>query len=172
MTFRLQSIAVSIFLVFCLSDSMGADRTHPRLMADPAEIDTAKKWIREYPWYRNIFEEHRKEIDQFIAHGPIYVSPIKQTYQYQMYTCPKHLVELTFEVYKPFEHRCPKDSTEVYKGGKYDMAWAGWYNRVLASDLVWMGLLYNTYGDEKYAAAGKEILMKFADLYLKYPTGN
>ena len=141
-------------------------------MADKAEIDTAKKWIKTYPWYRSTFEEHKNEIDRFIAHGPIYVSPLKQTYQYQMYTCPKHLVELMYEVYKPFEHRCPKDTTEVYRDGKYDMAWAGWYNRILASHLVWMGLLYNTHGDEKYAAAGKDILMKFADLYLKYPTEN
>jgi hypothetical protein len=141
-------------------------------MADQAEIDTAKKWIKTYPWYRNTFDEHKMEIDRFIAHGPIYVSPIKQTYQYQMYTCPKHLVELMYEVYKPFEHRCPKDTTEVYKDGKYDMAWAGWYNRILASHLVWMGLLYDIYGDEKYSLSGKEILMQFADLYLKYPTEN
>jgi len=155
-----------------LSVLFAAERTHPRLMADQAEIDTAKQWIKTYPWYQNTFEEHKNEIDRFIAHGPIYVSPIKQTYQYQMYTCPKHLAELMYEVYRPFEHRCPKDTTEVYKGGKYDMAWAGWYNRILASHLVWMGLLYNTHGDEKYAIAGKEILLKFADLYLKYPTEN
>jgi len=52
------------------------------------------------------------------------------------------------------------------------MAWAGWYNRLLANHLVWMGLLYNAYGDEKYAAAGKEILMGFAHNYLAYPTDN
>jgi len=164
-----------VFLLACsLSPLLWAATggAHPRLMADQAEIDTAKQWIKTYPWYRKTFEEHKREIDRFIAHGPIYVSPIKQTYQYQMYTCPKHLVELMYEVFKPFDHRCPKDTTESYSGGKYDMAWAGWYNRILASHLVWMGLLYNTHGDEKYAVAGKEILMKFADLYLKYPTEN
>lgn len=145
---------------------------HPRLMADQADIDRARAWIKAYPWYRQIFDEHKKEIDRFIAHGPVYVSPLKQTYQYQMYTCPKHGVELVYDEFKPFEHRCPVDTGEVYRGGKYDMAWAGWYNRLLANHLVWMGLLYSTGGEEKYAAAGKEILMKFADLYLKYPTEN
>ena len=52
------------------------------------------------------------------------------------------------------------------------MAWAGWYNRLLASHAVWMGLLYNVYGGDQYAEAGKTILMKFADLYLKWPTEN
>jgi hypothetical protein len=141
-------------------------------MADQAELDTARQWIKQYPWYRVLFEEHKKEIDAFIAHGDIYVSPLKQTYVWDMYTCPKHRVELLYDEFKPFEHRCPADTMEVYRGGKFDMAWAGWYNRLLASRVVWMGLLYNVYGGKQYAEAGKSILMKFADLYLKYPTEN
>jgi hypothetical protein len=89
-----------------------------------------------------------------------------------MYTCPRHGVELMYEEFKPFEHRCPKDTMEIFRGGKYDMAWAGWYNRLLANHLVWMGLLYATYGEVKYAAAGKEILLGFAHRYLAYPTDN
>ncbi len=141
-------------------------------MASPAEIDTARRWVQTYPWYRSMFEAHKKEIDAFIAHGPIAVSPLKQTYVWDMYLCPKHRVELRYELYAPFTHRCPVDTTEVYSGGKYDMAWAGWYNRLLASNLVWMGLLYNVYGDAQYAEAGKSILMQFADLYLTLPTNN
>ena len=120
----------------------------------------------------SLIESHKREIDRFIAHGPIYVSPLKQTYEYQMYTCPKHGVELLFEEFRPFEHRCAVDTTEVYKGAKYDMAWAGWYNRRLASHLVWMGTLHQLYGDTLYASAGRDILMKFADLYLQLPTEN
>ena len=170
MKFRLCSVALMLILVSSASFSQGL--THPRLMADQAEIDTAKHWITRYPWYRNLFEEHKREIDAFIAHGPIYVSPLKQTYVYDMYTCPKHHVELMYEEFRPFEHRCPVDTTEIYRGGKYDMAWAGWYNRLLASHLVWMGLLYNVYGGDQYAEAGKTILTKFAELYLRYPTEN
>ncbi|MGB6650378.1 MAG: sugar-binding protein [Bacteroidota bacterium] len=172
MTSRLQSIVLTLFVVAFLTPAEAGERAHPRLMADQSEIDIAREWIKKYPWYRNIFEEHRREIDGFIAHGPVYVSPLKQTYQYQMYTCPVHDVGLMFEQFKPFEHRCPSDTNEIYSGSKYDVAWAGWYNRVLASHLVWMGLLYNVYGDEQYAEAGREILMRFADLYLEYPTTN
>ena len=164
-----------MFLLLCapgLLPLFAQERSHPRLMADEADLDTARQWIQQYPWYRNLFEEHKKEIDEFIAHGPVYVSPLKQTYVWDMYTCPKHRADLIYEQFKPFEHRCPKDTTEVFKGGKFDMAWAGWYNRVLASHLVWMGLLYNVYGGDQYAEAGKSILMQFADLYLKYPTEN
>ena len=100
------------------------------------------------------------------------MSPLKQTYQYQMYTCPKHIVELIFDEFKPFEHRCPLDSTELYTGPKFNMAWAGWYNRRLASHLVWMGLLYNFYNDDTYAAAGREILMHSPTFILPIPTDN
>jgi hypothetical protein len=172
MTVRRSLIAASLLILTLAVCTSPAQRTHPRLMADQAEIDTAKSWIRAHAWYRQLFAEHRQEIDSFIAHGPLYVSPTKQTYEYQMYICPKHRVELLFDEFKPFAHQCPKDTQEVYAGGKYDMAWAGWYNRVLANRLVWMGLLYGVDGDERYARAGREILMKFAGLYLKYPTGN
>jgi hypothetical protein len=146
--------------------------THPRLMADPSEIVRAKRWMDQYPWYKAIFDANKATVDRFIQHGPIFVSPIKQTYQYQPYSCPKHNVELLYEEFRPHEHRCPVDTTEIYSGGKYDASWAGWYNRRLASHLVWMGLLWQTTGDEKYAEAGKEILLKFANLYLQYPTDN
>ncbi len=152
--------------------STAQEVSHPRLMTDRAGIDTARNWIKSYPWYRNIVAQHRADIDRFIARRPVYVSPLKQTYVYQMYTCPRHGVELLFEEFRPFGHRCPSDTSEVYSGGKYDMAWAGWYNRLLGTDLVWMGILYNVYGDEKYAEAGREILMKFSDLYLSYTTDN
>jgi hypothetical protein len=152
--------------------SRAGELSHPRLMTDRAGIDSARKWINADPWYRDIFEQHRADVDRFIARRPVYVSPLKQTYVFEMYTCPKHGVELMFEEFKPFEHRCPVDTTEFYAGGKYDMAWAGWYNRLLGTELVWMGLLYNIYGEEKYADAGREILMRFADLYLRYSTEN
>ena len=174
-----RSVIISILLSASLMAEFGVPQfsgaqelSHPRLMTDAAGIDTARAWIKAYPWYGDIFALHRADVERFIARRPIYVSPLKQTYVFEMYTCPKHHVELMFEEFRPFEHRCPADTTEFYRGGKYDMAWAGWYNRVLATELVWMGLLYNVYGDEKYAEAGREILMKFSELYLSYPTDN
>lgn len=149
-----------------------AQRSHPRLIADSVEIKKAKGWLKEFAWYRNIIEAHKRDIDRFIQRRPIFVSPVKQTYQYKMYSCPKHDVELLYEENRPYEHRCRKDTTESYSGGKYDASWAGWYNRLLATRLVRMGILYNLYEDTRYADAGREILMQFADLYLKYPTTN
>jgi hypothetical protein len=148
------------------------ERSHPRLMADSSDIERAKEWVKEYSWYRNLFDQHKEEIDRFLEHKPIFVSPVKQTYQYKMYTCPKHDVELLYEEFRPYEHHCPVDTSEVHREDKYNSAWAGWYNRRLADHLVWMGILYQVYGDERYAEEGREILLKFADLYLKYPTEN
>ena len=172
MQLSLRFLLLMVLCGACLSRSFPQERAHPLLMATQSELDTAKRWVKEYPWYRNLFEEHKKEIDAFIAHGPIYVSPLKQVYVWDMYTCPRHHAELMYELFKPFEHRCPVDTTEIYRGGKFDMAWAGWYNRLLASYLVWMGVLHNVYGGDQYAEAGKSILTQFADLYLKFPTTN
>jgi hypothetical protein len=125
----------------------GQERSHPRLLTDSSGIDSAKAWVARYPWYRAIVEEHRAEIDRFIDHGPVYVSPLKQTYVFQMYTCPKHGVELIYDEFSPFRHRCPVDTNEVYSGGKYDMAWAGWYNRLLGTDpdsgMGWKGYFFS-----------------------------
>ncbi len=170
---RFLLVSALLFAASCASSPAPAQvESHPRLLTDAAGIDSAKKWIKEYPWYGAIVREHKREIDAFIAHGPVYVSPIKQSYVYRMYTCPNHGVELLYDQFSPFAHRCPADTNEIYTGGKYDMAWAGWYNRLLGTNLVWMGILYNIYGDEKYAVAGRAILTNFADLYLSYTTDN
>jgi hypothetical protein len=145
---------------------------HPNLITNFEELKRAKEWIKKHEWYRLLFEQRKAEIDRFIAHGPVYVSPIKQEYQYKMYECPNHEVGLIYDEFSPFEHKCPKDESEIFSGGKYDSAWAGWYNGKLANYIYWMGLLYHVYGEEKYAKAGKEILLGFSDLYLKYPTEN
>ncbi len=159
-------------LLLTITTSAFSQLSHPRLIADRADIERAQQWVKEHGWYRGIMEAHKRDVDRFIQKRPIFVSPIKQVYAYKMYSCPNHDVELLYEEFRPSEHRCRRDTTEVIRGEKYDMAWAGWYNRLLASRLVWMGILYNVYDDERYASAGKEILMQFAELYLKYPTTN
>ncbi len=170
---RFHAPVLLTLILFCLLMNQAfASSDHPRLMADAADVAKAKQWLKDYAWYRELFDEHQAEIDRFLQHRPIFVSPVKQIYQYKMYTCPQHDVELLYEDFRPHKHRCPKDTNEVYSGGKYDSAWAGWYNRLLASHLVWMGILYQVYDDEKYAEAAREILLKFADLYLQYPTAN
>jgi len=148
------------------------DEYRPSLMANEDDILIAKSWINKYEWYKDIFEKQKEYLTKFIKKKPIFVSPVKQTYQYKMYNCPKHDVELLYEEDYPFEHHCPIDKNEVFTGYKYDSAWSGWYNRKLATNLVWLGLLYNIYGNEEFAEAGKEIILQFANLYLQYPVEN
>ena len=164
--------SLSLLTVLFIVSSLDAAVRHPCLVADASDIEQAKAWMRQSEWYRSLVEEHRTEIDEFLSHRPVFVSPIKQTYQYKPYLCPTHDVDLLYEVGRPHRHRCPIDTLEIFTGGKYDAAWAGWYNRLVAGHLVWMGILYQLYDDEKYAEAGKEIVMQFTDLYLRYPTAN
>lgn len=165
-------VLLPLILFFLFMNQAFASSDHPRPMVDAADVAKAKQWRKDYAWSREIFDEHQTEIDRFMQRRPVFVSPVKQIYQYKMYTCPKHDVELLYEEFRPHEHRCPKDTNEVYSGGKYDSAWAGWYNRLLASHLVWMGILYQADGEIKYAEAAREILLKFAERYLQYPTTN
>lgn len=162
---------IACFAAVVAPPPVAAQDGYPRLLADQQDIVRARAWVRDHAWYRAIIERQKRLCDEFIKR-PVYVSPIKQVYEYKMYTCPKHDVELLYEETEPFRHRCRVDTTEFYSGGKYDMAWAGWYNRLLASRLVWLGVLYQLYGDERYAEAGRQILTRFADLYLQYPTSN
>lgn len=161
-----------LLLLLLTFGSLMAQSSHPRLLADAKDVAQAKRWYQQHTWYRKLIDQNQAEIDRFLKRRPIYVSPIKQTYQYKMYTCPKHDVELKYELFRPHDHRCSADTTEVHRGGKFDSAWSGWYNRKLAGYLVWMGTLYQLHGEEKYAEAGREMLMQFADIYLKNPTTN
>ncbi|MEX2117467.1 MAG: heparinase II/III family protein, partial [Bacteroidota bacterium] len=172
--FRVCPYSRLLVVLLCILpfSALSQSGSYPRLLADAHDIQQAKEWMTKYSWYRNMIEVHKREVDAFIQHRPIFVSPIKQTYEYKMYACPKHDAGLLYEENRPSGHRCSVDTTEIVRGAKYDAAWAGWYNRVLATRLVWMGILYQLYDDDRYADAGREILMTFADLYLKYPTSN
>lgn len=143
---------------------------HPKLLADKNDVAQARKWIEQYPWYSRFFEKKKTEIDNFLRR-PIYISPLKQAYEYPNYDCLKHKVTLKYEEDSPFEHRCPVDE-EVFVGEKYDAAWAGWYHGLLSRRLIWMGTVYQITGEERYAEAARDVLVRFADTYLNYPNEN
>ena len=91
---------ISILVLLTMNPTPAASN-HPRLMADATDVTKAKQWLKDYAWYREIFNEHQAEIDRFLQHRPIFVSPVKQIYQYKMYLCPKHEVELLYEEFRP-----------------------------------------------------------------------
>jgi hypothetical protein len=145
-------------------------RGHPKLLADKEDISRAKERIERYPWYARLYEKKKAEVDTFLQR-PIYISPLKQAYEYPNYDCIKHNVQLKYEDDRPFEHRCPVDG-EVFTGEKYDAAWAGWYHGLLSRRLVSIGTVYQISGDERYAEAARDVLVRFADTYGQYPNRN
>jgi hypothetical protein len=170
-------LLVAACAVFVLAGCAGpqrpaapADSAHPCLLADSGDIAKAREWLKKYDWYREIYEAKKKEVDAFVSR-PIYVSPAKYQWTYQSYECEIDKSALAFDYYKPFEHTCPKCG-KVYKGGKYDAHWAGRCNHFVSDKLMWLGIVYQITGGEKYARAGREILLRFAELYLKYPNEN
>ncbi|MGA9364566.1 MAG: sugar-binding protein [Bacteroidota bacterium] len=144
--------------------------THPKLLANNEDVDLAKERIKKYPWYASLYERKKAGVDEFLER-PVYISPLKQAYEYPNYDCVKHNVQLKYEEHNPFEHRCPVDG-EVFRGEKYDAAWAGWYHGTLSRKLVEMGTIYQISGDERYAAAVRDVLTRFAETYSNYPNRN
>ncbi|MFH1230172.1 MAG: sugar-binding protein [Planctomycetota bacterium] len=143
---------------------------HPCLEVDAGEITQVKEWLAKYDWYNKIFLTEKEKIDKFISR-PIYVSPIKQEWSYDSYNCPKDKELLEYDETKPLEHRCPKCGG-IYKDYKFNATWAGRYNNSLGRYTHWLGIIYQITGDEKYARAARDILVKFAELYLQYPNEN
>lgn len=145
---------------------------HPCLEADASEIEQAKGWLKKYDWYNDIYLKEKEKADKFISgQESIYVSPIKQEWSYDGYVCPKDKTPLQFDETKPFEHKCPKCG-EIYKGHKYDADWSTQYNNSLGWRTHWLGIVYQITGEEKYAKAAREILVQFAELYLKFSDQN
>jgi len=144
--------------------------THPKLLANRDDVDLAKERIEKYPWYARLYRKKKAGVDKFLER-PIYISPLKQAYEYPNYDCVKHNVQLKYEEHSPFAHRCPVDG-EVFRGEKYDAAWAGWYHGMLSRKLVEMGTIYQVSGDELYAEAVRDVLTHFAETYSKYPNRN
>jgi hypothetical protein len=143
---------------------------HPCLEADASEIAKSKEWLKKYDWYNNIYLKEKEKIDKFISRS-IYVSSLKQEWSYDSYNCPKDKESLEYDETKPFEHRCPKCG-EIYKDHKFNATWAGRYNDSLGRYMHWLGIVYQITGDEKYAKAAREIVVKFAELYLQFTDQN
>jgi len=168
------AIIFSILVIGCQTAKAQEKQTvkHPCLEADSSEIAQAKENLKKYDWYNNIYLKEKEKADKFISRErPIYVSPLKQEWSYEGYACPKDKTALEYDETKPFEHKCPKCG-EIYKDHKFNAAWATQYNNSLGWYMHWLGIIYQITGDEKYAKAAREIVVKFAELYLQFTDQN
>lgn len=72
-------------------------------------------------------------------------------------------------VYENGGHYCPSEKL-FYFGKKYDAGWRFYRHNELVQALKTLSTAYAISGDEKYAAAGKKILLGYAQSYPAYET--
>ncbi|SMC47885.1 alginate lyase family protein [Sporomusa malonica] len=104
----------------------------------------------------------------------IAAQPVKVSNVYgglaQDYVCPDHGIPLSYDE-KAAVHRCPKDNKQ-YSSEKLDAAQRFYVHMRNGRATKDLGLAYALTGDNKYAAAGRDILLQYAKNWAEYKNPN
>ena len=137
---------------------------HPRLMLSAGDVPVIKERIAKSPWAKAYADGLRRRCEDLLK-GSVELPP-RGSQWWHYYACPKDGSRLKTE--SPTRHVCPTCS-KVYTGYPYDdVVLAGDHSR-LANGVRDLGLEYQLTGEKRYAARAREILLAYADRYLKYP---
>ena len=140
---------------------------HPRLLLLPADLASIRDRIARAPWAKAYWESQLKSADNWLKSE--IVLPPRGGQWWHWYACKQDGANL--KTVSPTEHKCPVCGT-VYTGWPYDDVVLDRDHGRLSSGLRTLGLVYQLTGDARYAAKGREILLAYADRYLKYPLHN
>jgi oligo-alginate lyase len=137
---------------------------HPCLLVTEAEIPGLLAKVNQLPAWKARFDALKGACDAWLNQTPTY--PDRGSQWWHWYTCKKCGASLKTK--SPTEHVCP-DCGAVYTGWPYDdVVLAGQHGR-LAGAIRDLGLMYALTKNPAYAAKCREILLGYADRYLKYP---
>src|SRR6185436_4790166 len=147
---------------------------HPRLLLNQKGIAALKARIETMSWAKGAWEELKQTADKDLTH-PIVLPPRGGNWSHN-YVCPTHGARLSqgqkIDEWR-WEHICPvghhvllgdpaKATTDF--DGNSTMGIHGDY----AQEILNEGLVYQVTGQGTYAARAREILLAYADQYLKY----
>ncbi|MDF2570941.1 MAG: alginate lyase [Sporomusa sp.] len=100
--------------------------------------------------------------------------PVKVSKEYgglsQDYVCPDHGIPLIYDE-KTGIHRCPTDNKQ-YVGEKLDAAQRFYIHMRNSRTTKDLGMAYALTGDNKYATAGRDILLQYAKNWSEYKNPN
>jgi len=82
--------------------------------------------------------------------------------------CERDGSNLEFDPFSPTSHRCAICGTK-YSGEVHERSWNTWYHLWLAERTVHASLIHVLTGDGRFASFARDILRKYADVYLTYP---
>ncbi len=140
---------------------------HPCLLITKQDVPRILKWAEQSEQARAAYESLKRRADSWLAKTPEF--PDRGGQWWHWYTCKKCGARLKTE--SPTRHVCP-DCGAVYSGWPYDDVVLGRRHSALAGAIRDLGLMYQFTGDAAYAAKAREILLGYAERYLKYPLHN
>ena len=137
---------------------------HPCLLIARKDIAKIKAKIERLPWAEQTFDALKRRCDTWLKKTPQF--PDRGSQWWHWYSCKKCGVRLKTK--SKTEHLC-RQCGEVYTGYPYDDVVLSRDHKALANAIRDLGLVYVLTGNSAYAAKSREILMGYAERYLKYP---
>ncbi|MFA0751090.1 MAG: hypothetical protein SLRJCFUN_001493 [Candidatus Fervidibacter sp.] len=148
---------------------------HPRLLLNRDGIAQLKERIRRYDWAKAQWDTLQKRADAVLTE-PVNLPPRGGNW-WHYYACPKHGASLRTgkQVGEwQWEHFCPVDNERLLSDPTkperdYDGIVISGIHQRYANAVRDLGIVYQVTGDRRYAEKAKEILLAYAERYLRYP---
>lgn len=135
----------------------------PGLFTTPEDIARIKEYLKEYDWYRKAYENIKKDVDEMLQRG--FEVPSEKGYVFYTH-CRRDGAKLLFDPYSE-EIICPACGMR-YTEENYVRARLCSYHHWLSQMAVLAGIVYLVSGEERYAAAVREILLGYVKQYPGY----
>ncbi len=139
--------------------------TFPHLFANKEKLDKIREDIKKYDWYEKSFLRIQKISDEMIEKG--FFVPDKKGYVFNE-ACRAHNVNLVFDPYDKDSFVCPVCRVN-FKDEPYRRAWINIYHSWLSQMIIYLGISYQMTFDDKYADAGRKIILGYVEKYPNYP---
>jgi hypothetical protein len=140
---------------------------HPCLLITRAQVPEILAKTKRSDEAKAVYDAIKKRADAWLDRTPEF--PARGGQWWHWYTCKECGARLQTE--SATKHVCP-DCGEVYSGWPYDDVVLNRQHSALSGAIRDLGLMYVLTGETAYAGKAREILLGYAERYLKYPLHN
>lgn len=146
-------------------EAVGDCATYPCLVMSASDVEIMRESAAGVEWMKDGFSTLKRGVDEWRARG--LSIPAQGGLWTHNYICPGG-AQLVYNPDEPHRHLCPDDG-KYYEGPLLDGAWREFtHDRNIKSALD-AAIVYTVTGDAAYAEYSREILIRYAKNYYKYP---
>jgi hypothetical protein len=157
------------------ASAMAGLPAHPRLLLSHEGVARLKQRIQANDWAKESWQAVKERADALLKEQ-VDLPPRGSNWSH-WYACPEHGVRLTTgKKIGPWqwEHICTVDNAVLKSDPSrpdrdYDGCAIHGVHSQYSQAIRDLGLVYQVTGDRRYASKAREILLAYADVYLKYP---